>query len=349
MRLYWCEVELRERDPWRVADHGFEAIPALIVAVEHDGVVGLGEAPSFRIAQYNSAIPAMRAAMAGLRSWLARTEPGPPERLWPILRERLAEHRFVLHAVDVALWDLWGKLHDRPVRTLLGSDGAVNAVSAYSIGLDEPRAMLRKMRDKPGWPVYKIKAAGPEHLDVLALLRSETDAPFYVDGNGAWKPNEILTSLDTMAELGVALLEQPLPIASWREMLGVRERAAFPVIADESLTAVEDLPRCQEGFDGINVKLPKLGGLSPAVKVTREARAHGLSVMLGCMPESTIGISATAQLASWADYLDLDSALLLQNDPATGVSIDKQGRVHFSAEPGTGARLRADVRTLLPV
>ncbi|MFI7610732.1 enolase C-terminal domain-like protein [Nonomuraea terrae] len=346
MRLRWIEIELRVRDPWRVAAHGFQAIPALVVAVEHDGMTGLGEAPAFRTAQYNSAIPAMGAALESLRPWLAQAAPAAPDRLWPTLRERLDGHPFVLHAVDVALWDLWGKVRDRPVRALLGADGAVGAVSAYSIGLDEPRAMVRKLRDKPGWPIYKIKIAGPEHLDVLRLLRAETDAPFYVDGNGAWRPDDLLASLDAMAELGVALLEQPLPVALGSEMPGVRRRAAFPVIADESVTAVEDVPGCRDGFDGVNVKPLKLGGLSPAAEVARAARDQGLSVMLGCMPESTVGISATAQLAAWADYLDLDSALLLDDDPATGVSIDPRGRVRFPADAGTGARLRAQVPPL---
>ncbi|WP_268958652.1 enolase C-terminal domain-like protein [Nonomuraea aridisoli] len=180
-------------------------------------------------------------------------------------------------------------------------------------------------------------------------MRAETDAPFYVDGNGAWRPDDLPASLDVMAELGVALLEQPLPVAMWREMPAVRERAAFPVIADESVNSVADVPRCRDGFDGVNVKLPKLGGLSPAAAAARAAREAGLSVMLGCMPESSVGISATTQPAAWADHLDVDAALLLDDDPAEGVSIDPQGRVRFPAGSGTGARLRAEIRSLLPL
>ncbi|WP_160310944.1 dipeptide epimerase [Streptomyces sp. 150FB] len=330
-----------------MADHGFDAIPALVVAVEHDGKVGIGEAPAFRVTRYNSELSTMRAALEDLRPWLATTEPGPPGPLWPALRAQLAEHPFVLHAVDVALWDLWGKLQDRTVRALLGTDGPVRTVTAYSIGLDEPRTMLRKMHDRPDWPIYKIKVAGPEHLDTLALLRSETDAPFYVDGNCSWQPKDILAALGAMAELGVTLLEQPLPIPLWDEMRDVRKEAAFPVIADESVTSAGDVPRCRDGFDGVNIKLPKLGGLSPAMDTARTARAQGLAIMVGCMPESTVGISATAQLAAWADHLDMDSALLLQDDPATGVAIDDEGHVRFSPAPGTGARLRPEVWGLL--
>jgi L-alanine-DL-glutamate epimerase-like enolase superfamily enzyme len=273
VRLHWCEVELRQRDTWRVADHGFDAVPALVVAVEHDGKVGIGEAPAFRVTRHNSELPTMRAALEGLRPWLATTEPGPPGQLWPALRAQLTEHPFVLHAVDVALWDLWGKLQDRTVRALLGTDGPVRAVTAYSIGLDEPRTMPRKMHERPDWPIYKIKVAGPEHLDTLALLRSETNAPSHVDGNCSWQPKNILAALGPMAEFSVTLLEQPLPIPLWDEMRDVRKEAAFLVIADESVTSAGDVSRCRDGFDGVNIKLPKLGGLSPAMDAARAARA----------------------------------------------------------------------------
>jgi len=199
--------------------------------------------------------------------------------------------------------------------------------------------MLRKMAEFPDWPVYKIKLGTDDDLNIVSRLREHTDAVFRVDANCAWSVEQTIANSAALKELGVEFIEQPLPREQWREMEQVVRESALPIIADESCQMESDVGRCAGCFHGVNVKLVKCGGLTPAKRMLESARSQGLKTMVGCMTESTVGISAIGQLLPLLDYVDMDGALLLADDIATGVRIE-QGRVILPDENGCGVRMQ---------
>ena len=188
--------------------------------------------------------------------------------------------------------------------------------------------MVAKMQEFPGWPIYKIKLGTANDLEIVRALRGHTDAVFRVDANCGWGAEEAIRNSAALKELGVEFIEQPLPPDDWEGMKAVYAKSALPVVADESCQTEPDVDRCSGYFHGVNVKLVKCGGLTPARRMIAQAKQLGLKTMVGCMTETSVGISAIAQLLPMLDYVDMDGALLLAKDIATGVTIDR-GRVRF--------------------
>jgi L-alanine-DL-glutamate epimerase-like enolase superfamily enzyme len=238
----------------------------------------------------------------------------------------------------VAAHDLWGKLRGQPLWQLWGLRIDRLPPSDYTLGIDSPEAMLSKLAEMPGFPVYKIKLGGPQDLEIVAALRRRSEAIFRVDVNCGWTAAETIAKAAALAALGVELIEQPLPPTHWDEMQKVFTRSPLPLVADESCRSLADMERCAGCFHGVNVKLAKCGGLAPARRMIDRARQLGLKVMLGCFTESTVNISAAAQLLPLVDYADLDGALLVANDVAVGVRIDR-GRVVLPQGGGCGVAL----------
>jgi len=193
--------------------------------------------------------------------------------------------------------------------------------------------MITKLKAHPS-AIYKVKLARPDDIDLLRRLRAETNAPFRIDVNEGWSYEETLLLMPELQALGVTLIEQPLPKDAWEEMQALKAQSAIPLFADEACVGEKDVVRCAAAFHGINIKLTKCGGITPALRMIREARTHGLQVMLGTMSESTIGTAAIVHMSSAADLLDADGPLLLAADHATGLNYDTEARVSLS--PGTG-------------
>jgi L-alanine-DL-glutamate epimerase-like enolase superfamily enzyme len=186
--------------------------------------------------------------------------------------------------------------------------------------------------------VYKVKLAQPGDMDLLRALRAATAAPFRIDVNEGWSYDDTLRLLPELEALGVVLLEQPLPKDAWEEMQALRAQSRIPLFADESCVEEDDIKRCASAFHGVNIKLAKCGGITPAQRMIREARTLGLQVMLGSMNESSIGASAALHLGGAADLLDADGPLLLAEDHATGL-LYENGRVSLPAGAGLGIRV----------
>lgn len=338
MRLRFHTFELFQTDPWTVSRESFDSTGCLIVELQHEGLAGLGEASAFMTERYDSSIDRMIAALRAVEPVLRDHDFDTPGALWERLAPQLSASPFAQCALDVAAHDLWGKLHGAPVHRLWGLDPADAPPTDFSIGLDTPEEMLRKMSSLPDWPIYKIKLGTPDDVALVRHLRAHTSAVFRVDANCGWDVDETLRKAEALAGLGVEFVEQPLPVAAWAQMKALRERCPLPLMADESCCEAADVARCAGHFDGVNIKLMKCGGLTPARRMVAEARALGLQVMAGCMPESSVGISALAQLAPLLDHLDADSPLLIANDVASGVGFDR-GRLVYPAAPGIGATL----------
>lgn len=337
MRMLLRQFDLPLRHVFTISRGSTEVSRTLIVELQHAGHRGFGEAGENGF--YGATIENMQAALERVRPRLEAGGLVDPAELWDELKPELGQNTFAQCALDIAAWDLWGKVHGQPLWKLWGLERENLPVTDYTIGIDSLEVMVRKLEEFPGWPVYKIKLGTPNDLAVVRQLRKHTDAVFRVDANCAWTAGEATRNSAALKALGVEFIEQPLRPDDWDGMREVYARSALPVIADESCHFEADVDRCQPCFHGVNVKLVKCGGLTPARRMLARARQLGLKTMVGCMTESTVGISAIAQLLPMLDYVDMDGALLLAQDIATGVTIDR-GVVRFPAENGCGVTLR---------
>jgi L-alanine-DL-glutamate epimerase-like enolase superfamily enzyme len=278
-------------------------------------------------------------------------------QLWHNLAPRLVDCSFALCALDQAANDLWGKQLGAPVWKLWNltldddyPDGWRSSSTAprsdFTIGLDTIDRMIAKLHNMPNWPIYKIKLGAKQSgggepdadIEIVRALRQHTDAVLRGDVNGGWTADDAIAKSHQLAALGMEFIEQPLPADDWAGARRVYRESALPLIADESCITESDVDRCASCFHGVNIKLVKCGGLTPARRMIARARELGLKVMVGCMTESTVGISAIAQLLPLLDYIDMDGAALLARDIATGVRLDC-GRCLYPPENGTGVRL----------
>lgn len=207
----------------------------------------------------------------------------------------------------------------------------------YTIGIDTIDKMVAKMKEKP-WPIYKIKLGTGQDLEIVTALRKHTDAILRVDANAAWTADEALAKLPALKDLGVELVEQPLAKDDWEGMKRLFDASPLPLIADESCVKEEDVQKCHGHFHGINIKLTKCSGITPARRMINTARSMDMKVMIGCMNESTVGSAAIAHLMPLLDYVDMDGPLLLSEDIATGLQYDF-GKVTVSDQPGLGIKV----------
>jgi len=327
--VHRCDLPLRH--VFTTARDSTHLRQSLVVELQQDGVSGFGEAGG-------GAIEKLMKTLNRVRSSLKACRLDDPVALWEQLHPRLADHIPVLCALDMAAHDLWGKLQGQPVWKLWGLNLEHLPPTDYTIGIDSIERMVQKMQEFPGWPIYKIKLGTSEDLTIVRELRRHTDAVFRVDANCAWGIEETIRNSHALKDLGVEFIEQPLAAERWDEMKEIFVESTLPVIADESCRIERDVDRCVGRFHGINVKQVKCGGLTPARRMIAQAKRMGLKTMVGCGVESSVGISASAQLLPLLDYADLDGALLLARDIARGVTIDR-GRVCYPQENGCGVKL----------
>ena len=308
----------------------------LIVELNDGRHAGFGEATTN--SYYGATIESMSEALDKVRPRIEQSEVDDPSALWNELDTDLSENRFAQCALDEAVHDLWGKRNGAPVYQLWNLDISQLPKSNFTIGIDTIAAMVDKLKEVPDWPIYKIKLGTSRDLEIVAALREHSSAVFRVDANCGWTAEEAVENSVRLKELGVEFIEQPLPADDWANSERVFEDAQLPIIADESCLVEADVDRCQGYFHGINIKLMKCGGLTPARRMIQRARELDLQVMVGCMTESTVGISAIAQLLPLLDYVDMDGAALLAKDIATGVSVEF-GVCNYPNENGNGVQL----------
>jgi L-alanine-DL-glutamate epimerase-like enolase superfamily enzyme len=338
MKLHIHEFDLPLRHVFTISRGSVAVQKTLIVELEEDEFHGYGEATTNDY--YGFTFENMAAALERVRPLLEHQSLEDPVALWDQLHRELSENPFAHCALDQAAYDLWGKKQGQPVYRLWGLSTEKLPCTNYTIGIDDVEVMIAKMQEFPDWPVYKVKLGTDHDLQIIRQLREHTDAVFRVDANCGWSADETIANAEALQALNVEFIEQPLPADQWEEMRRVYAASRLPVIADESCIVPEDVDHCGDCFHGINIKLVKCGGLTPARRMIDRARALGLKVMVGCMTESSVGISAIAQLLPLLDYVDMDGALLLAKDIAQGVTIAK-GHCQYPDTPGNGVTLRA--------
>ncbi len=334
--LSLARARLELAHTFRIARSADDHRETIIVRIGAGGIDGFGEAaPSPRYGQ--SALSAERALESLPASVLAAPQ-GIDEALDAAARI-LGGEKAALAALDMALHDIAGRRAGVPLHRLLGLDPSRAPVTSYTIGIDAPDIVERKAREAADFPVLKIKMGLDNDREILAAVRRATSCPLRVDANEGWTREEAIEKLRWLEGQNVELVEQPLPAGDLEGTRMLAARTSIPLFADESVLSAEDIPALAGAFRGVNIKLMKCGGLREALRLIRAAREHGMMIMLGCMIESSVGITAAAQISPLVDYADLDGNLLIVNDPATGVTVEK-GRLVLPNAPGLGVALR---------
>jgi L-alanine-DL-glutamate epimerase-like enolase superfamily enzyme len=233
----------------------------------------------------------------------------------------------------------YGKMKRRQLHELWNLDVSKNPLTDITIGIDTIENMVAKIKETP-WPIYKIKLGTNKDIEIIEALRKHTDAVFRIDANAAWKADEALEKIKIFAGLGVEFIEQPLAKDDWEGMKHLFEHSPLPLIADESCVSEHDVIKCKGHFHGINIKLTKCSGITPALRMINQARELEMKVMVGCMNESSIGTAAIAQLLPLLDYVDMDGPLLLAEDVAKSVTFD-YGKIVYGEGYGLGITIDA--------
>lgn len=315
--------------------------PTLVVSLGMANVRGFGEAPA--ISYYNITIEDMIKVLEEKKGMIERYALMDPQRFWHFLHHLIPGQHFVTAALDIAGWDLWAQMRRVPLHKLLGIEWGSTPLTDYTLGMDTIDSMVAKVAAHP-WPIYKIKCGSAEDLQKIVAIRQHTNAQFRIDANEGWTFEEAKQLLPELKALGVTFVEQPLPRDAHDEMMELKAISPLPLIADESCRTEAEVKKCAGEFHGINIKLTKCGGITPAMRMIKEARTLGLSVMMGSMNESTIGTAAIANLLPLLDEVDADGPLLLAEDIAEGLKYE-EGKIALSGHPGLGIRFTGPRQT----
>ncbi len=337
MKLKYKTYNLPFLHPFTISKGTKTHQPTLIVELDFMGIKGYGEAPA--INYYNISVEKMLEDLERKKIFVEKFAFSDPERYWHYLHHLFPANPFLVCALDMAGWDIYGKLQRKQLHEIWGLDTATAPLTDYTIGIDSIENMVAKMKAKP-WPIYKVKVGVEGDVEMVTALRKHTDATFRVDANAGWTLDEALQKIPLFKELGVEFVEQPLAKDDWEGMKVLFERSVLPLIADESCVFENDVEKCAGHFHGINIKLTKCSGITPARRMIKKAKELQLKVMVGCMNESSIGTAAIAQLAPMLDHVDMDGPLLLAEDTAEGVILNN-GKILFNEIPGLGVKVQA--------
>jgi L-alanine-DL-glutamate epimerase-like enolase superfamily enzyme len=309
-------MTLNLRTTFRVSHGASDQRHNVLALIEHNGLIGYGEAAAVfyygdtqeSLSAYLDALPPLGDDPFLLEDILNALPPGAPA---------------ARAAVDIALHDLWGKMVGQPLYRLLGLKPAPLPQTSFTISIDAPAVMAARAKES-NYPIIKIKLGAEDAEASVAAIREVSNARLRVDANAAWDSQQALELITRLSQYDLELIEQPLPIGDVKPYLWLREElrargVTVPIFADESVKTARDVAAYSGAIDGVVVKLMKTGGLREALRTIHTARAHGMSIMLSSMIESSVGVTAAAQLAPLCDYLDLDAPLLIGNDPFSGL------------------------------
>ncbi len=335
MKLLIKTYNLKLKHPFTISRGTRTEIPSIIVELQENGISGFGEATANPY--YKTTVEQFEAELIQKREIIGSSSTQTPEEFWEYLQPHFKNNMFLLCALDEAYTDLYTRKKGLKLYEYWNFKPENLPQSNYTIGIDSIDNMVSKMKEIP-WPIYKIKLGTKNDLEIVTELRKHTDAIFRIDANCGWTVTETIKNAIELQKLGVEFIEQPLQASNWKGAKIVFDNSYLPIIADESCITESDIEKCYNHFHGVNIKLMKCGGLTPAKRMIDKAKSLGLKTMVGCMTESSIGISAIAHLTPILDYVDMDGALLLENDIASGVKLEN-GTILFSDLNGIGAEL----------
>jgi L-alanine-DL-glutamate epimerase-like enolase superfamily enzyme len=340
MKLTFKPYPLEMEHTFTVAEYSRNSTPDVLTQIEFDGVIGYGEA---------SMPPYLGESIATATKFLSKVnlkQFPDPFRIDDILTyvDSIAVGNPAAKAsVDIALHDLLGKLVNEPLYKLWGLNPENTPLTDFTIGIDKPDVVRAKtieaIKMKEHLKVLKVKLGRGNDQEMINTVRAVTDLPLYVDVNQGWKDkNKALDMIYWLKEKGVVFVEQPMPKDQVDDMAWLTEYSPLPTMADEAFQRLPDIVDKIKGvYSGINIKLMKSTGLYEAQKMITVARALDMKVMVGCMTETSCGVSAVAQLSPLVDWGDMDGNLLIKNDPFTGMKVI-DGKVTLNDWPGIGVK-----------
>jgi L-Ala-D/L-Glu epimerase len=339
-------LELALRDPFRISrtePGGGGSATTVVVELRDDRFpdrVGLGE--GYPEAYYGETPATMAAVFPLLLEVIGEPEMDPAGLAVAdaAMDRAIRGHGGAKCAIDIALHDLVGQIAGVPLHALLGH-AAEALPTDFTLGIDEPAIVAERARRAARFPALKIKLGGPADLATLEAVRAVYGGTLRVDANTGWSRDDAVTLLPALVDLGVELIEQPFPARAYRDLAWLQERSAVPIVADESAVTIDELDGLVGVVAGVNVKLAKCGGVGPADRMLSRARELGFRTFLGCMEETSVGIAASAAVASLADWVDLDGNLLLADDPFEGLELADDCRWRLPTAAGLGLRRRA--------
>jgi L-alanine-DL-glutamate epimerase-like enolase superfamily enzyme len=337
MKLSWKQYNLHLRHAFRIS-RGVETVdPVMILMLEHDGIVGYGEAsPSPR---YNETIETIDAFLRRINlSHFA--DPFLSEEILSYVQSIAPGNTSAKCAVDIAIHDWIGKKLGVPLYKFFGLDKSKTALSSFTIGIDSPEMLIQKVREAEEYPILKVKVGMENDREIITTIRSVTDKVLRVDANEGWTKREIaLERIKWLQDQNVEFVEQPMPASQLDDIRWLRNKVDMPLIADENVIGVTDIPKLGDAFDGINIKLMKCTGIREALRMIHTARAMNMKIMMGCMIETAVAISAASHLSPLLDYADLDGNVLITDDPFDGVR-NMKGKLELNDNPGLGVVLK---------
>lgn len=320
------------RHTFAIANYSRTSTPVVLVELEHDGIVGYGEAslPQYLGESQKSVCRFLQ--KVDLSTFSERSSLDDVLQYIDAIEERNTAAKA---AIDIALHDLWGKLQKKTVPELLSIDTTKQLYTSYTIGLDSEDIVREKIAEAKPYAILKIKV-NKDWRETVRIIRRYTDKPLFIDANQSWTDkNEALESVLELQSQNVLLLEQPMPKEDLAGSEWLTARSPLPIIADESVQRLCDVDRIERAFHGINIKLMKCTGIAEAYKMIALARKKRMLIMLGCMTETSCAISAAAQLSPLVDFADLDGNLLIKNDCFEGVKVI-DGKIILNTKPGIG-------------
>lgn len=337
MSLTFYPYNLQLNHTFTIANYSRTTTPVVLVEIAYDGLTGYGEAS---LPQY---LGETQESVCNFLKKVDLSQFSSPFLLEDILTyiDGLAEKNTAAKAsVDIALHDLIGKITQQPLYRLLGLNPEKTPATSFTIGIDKKEVVQQKTLEAAPYSILKVKVGRDTDKMLIETIRSITNKPLYVDANQGWKDKqEALDKIFWLKEQGVVLVEQPMAKTDLESHAWLTERSPLTIIADESVQRLTDIKPLVGAFSGINIKLMKCTGLREAWKMIQVARANNMSVMLGCMTETSCAISAAAQISPAIDWADLDGNLLIGNDCFNGVTI-KQGKITLSDNYGIGVTKR---------
>lgn len=329
-------IQLTLTTPFRISRHVQYTASNIVAELTYQNYSGHGEAaPSTYYGEDTETVVTSLHAFADKLG----DDPFLHEDILQSLEKVIRHHPSAKAAVDMALYDLVGKIVGMPVYRLLGLNPASSAHTSFTIGIDTPKEMAKKAQQASAYPILKIKVGTKQDIEVLKAIRDVSSAVIRVDANAGWTPKEAIKNIEALAPYNIEFVEQPVAAHDLAGLKLVRDHSPLPIIADESCVSIHDIPRLSECVDGVSMKLMKNGGMHTVLKMIHTARAHNLQVMLGCMIESSLAITAAAHLTPLVDYADLDGHLLINDDPYRGVQVE-QGKLVLPDAPGLGVVAR---------
>ncbi len=335
MNLIIRTYKLQLKHPFTISRGTRTEVSSIIVELTENKFSGFGEATANPY--YNTTTEQFKEELIQKRSIIEKYSNKTPEEYWDYLYPYFKDNMFLLCALDEAYTDLYTRKKGVKLYQYWNFKLENIPQTNYTIGIDSIKNMVAKIKEVP-FPIYKIKLGTKNDIEIVTELRKHTNAIFRIDANCGWNVTETLKNAIELKKLGVEFIEQPLPANNWKGAKIVFKNSCLPIIADESCIVESDIEKCYNHFHGVNIKLMKCGGLTPAKRMLAKAKTLGLKTMVGCMTESSVGISAIAHLTPLLDYVDMDGALLLKNDIAKGVTI-QNGNIIFSDKNGTGVLL----------